>query len=210
MKGQLVVDTTKFNAFLRDLRRVTGKSQRTVIRAEAAKIVEKAASSTKAAKAESIRKSHTPYPDGKRKWTRLNGKLYNLTNRYNDQLWSELETQLKERKDTLLARRGLSKKSFLVMAQAAGLVISTPGFVVRAEGFDLSQVTGATEEESGNRYVLTLSNDSTTNAHSNAVHAFSAAATGRMKYFQNNLRKGVFDDIKATTKKYPGIYTNGG
>ncbi len=206
MQGSIDIDADKFSAFLRDLTRVTGKSQRQVIRAEAAKIIEKAMSGTKVARAERIRETNRPPPGGTRKWARVDGKLYRLANRYSDLMWDKLETSLKQTEKKLLSHRGISKKSFLVMAQAAGLEIATPSYVVKAEGFDLSTVTSATEDENGGQYVLSLRNDSRSNASSDALPAFKAAVTGRMKFFQNNLKKGVFDDIAATAKKYPGVF----
>lgn len=209
MKGSITVDPSKVTGFLRELKQITGATQKQVIRGEATKMVDKALSGTKVAKAETIRANHTPFPEGKRKWTRRNGKLYKLTNRYNGLLWDALESELEAKKKKLLSHRGISKKSFLVMAQAAGLEIVTPAYVVKAEGFDLTTVTGADEVEKGGDYVLTLRNDSTTNIPSDAADSFKAAVSGRVKFFQNNLKKGVFDSVEATAKKYPGIFAQG-
>lgn len=168
---------------------------------ETAKVAEGAMKRTDTATAQSIRKNHTA-----QEWVTLNGKRYKLANRFPRQLWAALSSKRKASLARKLAARGLAKQTWLNIAQLLGFDISAPGFVKAARGkvSNLENVA-VTRSKGSAAYGVRIENHSPLMRWAKGRAALVAAIAGRRKFFAENLKRGVFDDLRQVAKKYPRL-----
>jgi hypothetical protein len=203
MNHSTTVDMQNFHAALTSLAARVGTSFAEVARYEAGKIFESAIRYTPAATVQSIKGNQELG-----KVQVLDGKKYWMDNRYPQSLWNRL---LKARKTSLqrkLRSRGLAKKSWFELALVAGMHVSAPAFVKKAiagTGKEYpSNYTVAEGTRGAPDYRIEFWNAQPT-VQGRGPSALSRAIRGRMRYFENNVRRGVFQDAQAVARAYPGL-----
>jgi hypothetical protein len=107
--------------------------------------------------------------------------------------------------------RGLSKKSWFMLAAKMGLPVNAPGYVKKAiarTGKSYPQNYSVTRNENKNSLTFEFVNNQPTVQFEEAggYSALRRALAGRVKFFQNNMKTGVFQSAAAIAKKYKGIY----
>ena len=191
-----------------EIARAAGVTYEEVVKSETQKILEAASKNTAAAQVKSIE----AFVKGKIART-VGGKTYLMNGsayaprgwRLRDEAWSAVQTQIassiKRRKEA----RGLSKKSWLQIAERLGFDISVPGYVSAAttRGGDYPENAQAREDRQGSDFSITLSNSRTYS--SSVFDAIRKAMNGREKFFKENLKQGVFKSIGTIAAKYPGL-----
>ena len=229
---KMTIDTSGFNAAARALSSLSGVPLLPVLEAEAAKVLEKAASLTPSAAVAKIRAAHEL---GRRKYEGAppasyapktaagqrhrstiqlspNGMIwYNVRqHRQPNTIWTSIRRKNREALKKALAARGLAAQSWLKLATLAGLVIKVPGYVRRAlpstgrtyENETYKQTTGT--EKSGIYFATTQP----TLRSINGDRILSRSLAGRVKYFETSLKKGVFTELRTIAARYPGLRAN--
>ncbi len=209
-----------FNGAMRDMAARLGdpKTQMNVINYEVARIVEKALVLTKAASIAGIRKDWMA-----KDWTTYNKKHYKLNDKpypftypkprtvngmkYLDGTWSGIQEYRKRLLIKKLGARGLAKRSWLELGISFGQNIKAPGYVVGAisKGHTGRENVSARQQPSTRGYGLVIQNSSPLLQFSDARRAFFSAVAGRRRFYETNVAKGVFNDLKQVAKKYPGM-----
>lgn len=205
MDPRFRVEVGNFNRAMREMQ---GRLRSTVtleqvIDYEVAKIVEAALSKTKAATVSGIRQSAET-----REWTTYQGKKYKLANKYPKALHLAIAEKRKASLTRKLAARGLAKNAWLALARVIGFDISAPGFVAaarRPNGKGNEENVDAQRNYKESAYGLEISNNSPINRWADARQAFFAAVIGRRKFYEQNLKRGVFNDLGKVAAKYPGL-----
>lgn len=189
-------------------------TQRQVIDNEVARVLEKTIANTGKASEEKIVSRVL-----NRAVFTVNGKKVYVANidtgkgwHVSDAVWGQVIDQQKQSLARKLAKIGLSKNSWYLIAQAAGFEISAPSYVKNARTTTTNQaadVSIARDEQTG-AYSIEISNSMPVlrSPYVNGAQALFSAVVGRQKFFENNVAKGVFDSIDAIAQKYPGIQTN--
>ena len=213
---KMTIDTSGFNAAARALSSVSGVPLLPVLEAEAAKVLEKAASLTPSAAVAKIRAAHEM---GRRKYEGAptiqlspNGMIwYNVRqHRQPNTIWNSIRRKNREALKKALAARGLAAQSWLKLATLAGLVIKVPGYVRRAlpstgrtyQNETYKQTTGT--EKSGIYFATTQP----TLRSISGDRILSRSLAGRVKYFETSLKKGVFTQLRTIAARYPGLRAN--
>lgn len=151
----------------------------------------------------------------------INGKSWHEMNgsrRWSNQRWGRYQFYLAEAKRRRVdlaaakASRGVSKASWLQIAEEAGLDLgdAVPAYVrsarpsngkVYRNGFAKKTLEAAA-------FVIEISNDHPIVVGKlNGAQILQGAIDTRMKAFGHEMRTGVFDDIAARAKRYPGLFT---
>ncbi len=204
MDAGVTVQVEKFNAAMREMQsRLAGRATlEQIIDYEVSKIIEAALKGTDAATVNSIRRSLE-----EREWTTLNGKKYKLTNRYPNPVWNAIIAKRKASLTRRLAARGITKQSWLALARQIGFDIEAPSYVRRAtvERHTNDENVDSRRDYKTSAYGLAIANHAPLLQFVGAKQAFFSAVVGRRKFFENNLKRGVFNDLAAVAAKYPGI-----
>lgn len=127
--------------------------------------------------------------------------------------WKTFEALAKaKRKDPKKAvkSRGLAKQTWHLIAQELGIDIGAPGYVQNARSPD-----GRTFREGAARKIVEAAAFYIEVANSNPLMAgklnghsiMQRAIQQRLRAFEIETQKGVFDDIATRAKRYPGIFT---
>jgi hypothetical protein len=211
-KNTAELDATRFRRMVLEMSKHARITPEQVIDFEAGKMIESALKFTKVAKSGDIRKRVTDQIFN-RPFRTLNGKIYFLGNRYPDAIWSKLKSsqqkEVSEKLKVLLKRRGLAKQSWWLLGKKLGIEIKAPAFAQKAEvaGADLPGNVRFRREGTGKKSILTLVNDSpsATSKGGKGHDAMRKAFRGRLKFFERNMKEGVFQNIKTIAAKYPGI-----
>lgn len=185
---------------MREMSRITGLSFAEIIRAETKSILEAAAKKTAAAQVKLIEANANAKPV-----RTLNGKRYYMQNRYPDAIWKALQLQIKNSIKRRKDARGLSKKSWVQIAEKLGIEISVPNYVAKAttKSGDYPENAAGAEKLEGNSFNIEITNSRT---YSPTVRdAIRAAMRGRTNFFKKNLRLGVFQKTAEIAAKYPGL-----
>jgi hypothetical protein len=109
-----------------------------------------------------------------------------------------------------LAARGLSKKGWVQVADKLGISLDgVPGYVGLANTSqgDYPEDAIATKKGVGSKYSIDGANFRVYDPR--IIGAFAKAMNGRVNFFRQNLRKGVFDKAETIAAKYPGLTVNG-
>lgn len=182
--------------------------------ASIAKIREAADSASMTAQPESLYTPRTPAGRAARERAFRTAKkgllVYWLDHRYPDALWRSIKRARAANLKAALASRGLSKRTWLELARLIGFDIKAPGFVKKAkpsvgEGKFAANFTLRRAAGQSGRMSLTLTNAQPTIVKLRGGAILQRAITGRVKYFETSLRKGVFDDLVQVARRYPGI-----
>ena len=128
-----------------------------------------------------------------------------MENRYPDALWAALQLQIKNSIKASKAARGLAKKSWMQIAEKLGIEISIPNYVAKAttRGGDYPANAHGAEKQEDNAFHIEIRNSRTYSP--SVVDSLRAAMRGRTRFFQNNLKRGVFQKTSELAAKYPGL-----
>lgn len=207
-RSEWLCDTSELNRICAALSRVTGMAQMEILENEVAAILQRALSRTKSARAQQIREAYA-----KKTWTHLDKKRYYLKNRYPDELWARIVEARKETLRKRLQRRGLSKQSWEMLAQAMGMTIAAPAFVKNANvnGRKFRENVLANKGTSRDKPFIEGTNRAPSVDTPGAAgrSALQGAISGRVKFFEKNLAEGVFRDVREIAAKYPGMKVAG-
>jgi hypothetical protein len=228
---KLTIDTSNFNAAMRSLALLSGVPLVRILDNEATQILQKCAAETPSTTNTKIHNRHdlglmeftSALPDiyepqtkaGKiaRENARLtkNGFLryYVRKHRYPAALWSALEKLEKERIAAALKAKGLTKQTWWKLGNLAGLAIRVPGYVLKAiattaKTYANESFKAVKGQHRCGLYFKTkmpLLRKRTVDG----AGILARALAGRVKYFETNLRKGVFNSIANIAKRYPGL-----
>jgi hypothetical protein len=134
--------------------------------------------------------------------------LYNLANNYPPALWNIIDRKRKADLERALHARGLAKKSWLYVARALGIPLSTPGYVAKAiptTGREYPQNITARKQVDQNKITVSFLNAQPTVNAIGGKSALQRAISGRVKFFLTNMKTGVFNSMQEVAKKYPGL-----
>ena len=210
-----------FSHSMKELSKLTGLSFADVIRSETKSILEEAVKKTKAAQVKLIES------DVKQTILRkIHGKTYLINTsekfkcpswwspqapkgwRLPPSVWAAVLSQIKSDIALKKQARGLAKKSWLQIAESLGFWISVPDYVKNATTPKGDYPKDATAKESKdlNSFFIELTNSRT---YSGSVpDALRAAVRGRTKFFEKNMKLGVFKKLSEIAAKYPGLKVN--
>jgi len=193
-----------FNACMKDMtaRLGTSVTQKQVIESEVRKILEKTIKNTDTATRASVEESIKTRGD----WRTYNGKKYKITNRFPDGVWNMITGRLDASLKRKLAAISLSRKAWWTLGIMIGPT-DAPAQTKRAVSkVDQSVNVGVAKDESVNgNYGLTITNSSPLIGVSKGRQALFSAIAGRIGFYKQNLKRGVFNDLALVAKKYPGI-----
>jgi len=202
------VVTSEFSRAMQEMSRITGFSFADIIRAETKSILESAAKKTAAAQVKLIeaRVKGTVARTIKGKTYLLPGSVHASKGwRVSDRVWASLQLQIKNSIKRRKDARGLSKKGWVQIAEKLGIELSVPKYVAKAttpKG-DYPENAQAAEKQTGPQFFIEITNSRT---YSPSVRdAIRAAMRGRTRFFQNNLKRGVFEKTSEIAAKYPGL-----
>ncbi len=204
MDLRLRLEIGKFNSALREMsaRLSHTIAEERIVEYEVGKIIEATLAGTRAATVSGIRASAETA-----EWTTYNGKRYKLSNRYPNALWRGIAAKRKESLMRKIAARGLAKQSWLALANLIGVEIRAPGFVrsATAPTHTNSENVNIRRDYGARRFGLGISNTSPLLRFSDGRRAFFSAVIGRRRFYETNLRRGVFGDLAKIAAKYPGL-----
>jgi hypothetical protein len=210
----ITVDTHNFNAMLRQLKGMTGAEFKDVVRGEVSSVLEGAMRNTKSAKESKIRYHYTSpiTAKGRPRMLEMNGKMYSLNRRYPDSLWDQIVAFEAANEKEALARRGLSKQSWLRIAESLGMRLRKVPLYVRGakvKGSTYPMPVRSSEAAMGARYLITIENSLNVLVKIGGRAALQKAINGRVGYYVHNVRHGVFKRVATIAKAYPGIRVSG-
>lgn len=224
MSGTAIIDTSKFNAMIRELSRKAEVPDDQVLVHEIGKVLEATIANTPALKVSKLRArteaalfSAQPAslysPKRGRRGVSLtkNGFIpYYLRNRYPDALWNAIAARRTASLRRALKARGLAKKSWWEIAKALGLTIAVPGYVTSAipsTGRTYQGNTKVSVARASAKLQIKIENaQPTVNLPTvGGTRALQRAIDGRTKFFIQNIGRGVFNDLEKIAKKYPGM-----
>lgn len=213
----LDVDTKDFDKMIGELAAVCSVPPDKVLREEVGRVLSQAIKNTTAADVASIKRhadqarySLQPaslYAPKRRRASRSGRLAYNLSYRYPDRLWAAIQKaraiDLKRR----IGARGLAKQSWYKLGLMLGLNVEAPAYVKRAvprTGKTYKDEATQVTQGKGNMAITIQTNQPTLTAIGGEV-ALQRAIDGRTKFFIQNVLHGVFEDMAARAKKYPGV-----
>ena len=238
------LDSRQFDAMVAHLAELTGADLAKVIKAEAASILGKTLQKTGVSTAKLVAQKYTYKEGGKGSenaftipFVRLNGRKVRTrsikrkgmwvqqkkgkvwkADKLNPE-WKQLQAELKRLMKRAKSRRGLSKATWVRVAQGAKLgqlKPKPPAYVMQAlQGFTSrlksSNSGKVVKENMGQVYYVQVKNYSKTAMAPKAKKgpggygAFKQAMRGRVDHFNYSMAKGTFDNAEKMAKKYPGI-----
>ena len=229
----LRVDTSEFSAMCRQLSQISAASQQKILDAEVAKVLEAAVRHTPAAKVSAMRARqeqarysaqpaslYTPRsPSGRRhragvKPTKRGFIRYHLANRYPAELWKKIVTRRKASLARKIRARGLARRSWLMIADALGLKIAVPSYVKGAvattgKNYATNVSVGRRRSVAGVGITIVNSQPTVNLPNVGGAAALQKAINGRVNYFAQNLKRGVFRSAQRIAKAYPGVSWQG-
>jgi hypothetical protein len=209
-KLQLV--TKEFTLAMREMHRRLRNSvtYQQVIDHEVGRVMESSAKNTGSASRQKIRATvarKSIFTVRGKRWGTKNfktGKQWRLP----DDVWTGMQNQREAILTRKLAAVGITKRSWLNIAEKMGQQITVAGFV------QSSRVERDTSGNTDTRGVASTTSfiRSIKNKHplldvpaTQGIRAFFAAVAGRVNYFHTNVKKAVFTDLADAAKKYKGM-----
>ena len=229
------LDTSDFNRYLRSLSASLGPGVRfsTIIKAEAAAILAKAADKTKRAKASKINKRYTILGSTKtsRKkgprtqnpelipYVRLRGKKFPTSGMYYpNATYQEIKKKLLFFKDRAKSRMYSGKATWLLIAKKGRL--NTRRFPARSKMdqavaaqagiYSQNSVENGTQRKIPFKFSFKIFNGArcALNRSAGGIKALKSAMGGRMGYYRRNMRTGAFNTASDVARAYPGVYVD--
>ncbi len=224
MSGSATIDTSKFNAMVRELARKANAPDDEILSYEVGKVLEATVQFTPALQVSKLRSRteaalfsmqpaslYTPKRGRRSVKISKNGFIaYYLQNRYPNALWSAISARRKASLARALRARGLAKKSWWEIARLLGITIKVPNYVpiaVASSGRSYPGNVSAKRLRPAAKLQITIENaQPTVNIPQvGGARALQRAIDGRTKFFIQNVGRGVFDDVAKIAKKYPGV-----
>lgn len=206
MDVRLKVETQNLNLALKEMqRRMAGRVEpRRIIEYEAGKVLESALSKTAKATRQSILESSK-----NREWgtydTGKGPQHVKLSWRFPNAKWAQIVAIRSAHLAKRYAAIGLSKALFLTSIEQLGQPANVPGYVSSAKPRHREDST-MTQQADEKSYVITFNWDSPLiNFGSKFTQALFSAIRGRARFFAENAKRGVFDQMSAIAAKYPGL-----
>jgi hypothetical protein len=179
-----IIDTSAFVKMVKDLANISTADLEKTLKSEITSVLSRAAKFTKTADTKKIRA------------TVDKSKLKKATKKIN----------LKAK----LGARGLSKKTWVQLAATLGESLKVPKFVDNAKpqngkayGIQVSSNTIKTKD------ILSIQVENhqptVVGPGINGAKILTMAISGRVKYFEDNLKRKIFTNLAKTAKRYPGI-----
>lgn len=226
MEVDFTIDDRDFGAAIHALAELSSTDLREVIREETKAVLTAAVKRTEAATASLIRRRYTlegtatqarkgelpKQPGYLTPYVNLDGNLVSVreTIRKPGQ-FSRVKKALKEEMKKALGRRGLAKLTWVLIGDDLGLEIAAPAYVRKAgeSASNYRQACEGKEDFNRSNHVITIFTTGKTvlspGGKGNA--ALRGAMSGRARYFDTNLKRGVFRSMEKIAKKYPGLFT---
>jgi hypothetical protein len=216
MNAPSIVSFRNLSDVILGLSKASGTAIPDICDNEMARILEKSISLTPAAKVAKIRANAESREWGMHKTgippkRTFKGKLspggykrYKYGNKYPDQVWAKISDQRKASVLEKIARRGLSKQSWLKLAQLLDLDVKATKLVQKlpanfAGNFAVSRNRG------DGKYSVNIRNAQPTVNRIGGSRILKKAVAGRVKFFETNIRNGVLSEMDKFAKAYPGI-----
>jgi hypothetical protein len=180
----LKVDTSAFNSMVSQLASKSASSFASALKLEVARVLEKASKTTRAADGKKIRATvdkTAAAPTTKKRLLRAK-----------------------------LGAKGISKKTWSDLAASIGASIKVPGYVTKAKpsnGKDYGTQVSSRSGGTGPLYSIQIENHQPTvvGPGIDGAKVLSMAIAGRIKFFEGNLKRKLFDDLGKTAERYPGV-----
>ena len=144
----------------------------------------------------------------------LNGKRYYIRKRHSDQMWWLIKLRLREMKETALSRRTADKGAWYAMAKHANLPM-TPFVNKMAMDMALNNqwptffrsMYGTILNDNIDKYAVEVHShqESVLNPDAGGIDALRHSMRGRIGYYKQNLKRGVFLHARTIAQKYPNI-----
>lgn len=234
MKPIVRVDANQLVVAMREMQKRLGMPTiKPIIENEVKSILQKSASLTKKGSAKKIKKSifgripekkiqgrkvsqpgmgsqnRRTRPDDGSGWiTTPDGRKWQRSWTIPDSEWNGMMQKKKDDLKETLARIGLSAQTWLQIANDLNLLIEVQKRVANAKvnGAIIRHKASARKDESDqNNFVIYISNDNPLSRYTGARSALQKAINGRVGFFKANARNGVFNNLSAVAKKYPGL-----
>ena len=208
----LELQVAKFNSFTRDLARRARADLPTVIRHEAGKIMEKTARLQTRATMQSLEESARTRPPWRtfrgvpKKDASTSDRLL-ITRKYPDWKWNFMRANFHDGPSgESVLRMNLAASTWLDMSRKLlDQVRKPPKWNEPKKPVGWSKQTIVMENLDMDRFFVMILNFSSAVRLSGGSQALFTAIAGRRRFFERNLRMGVFKTAEATAKKYPGI-----
>lgn len=140
--------------------------------------------------------------------------IMNGNRRWSDERWAAYQAEEADRRADLklaiaeaLARRGLPKQSWYMLAEIIDIRLKAPEEVINAKvrGVRRLDLVSAVVSDVRNAFVIEFTNSSRISYHKGGARILSTALQGRVKYFRRNLQKGVFESLEKVHRAYPNL-----
>jgi uncharacterized membrane protein len=203
---KLEIKVDQFNACMNEMAsRLQGSAtKKEIIRSEVQSILQKTINSVKVGSVAKIVASQAGT-----QWTTMAGKKYKLSNRYPDALWGVIKATREKDMAIRIASIGWGARAWYELALLLGLTLTAKEASTAVEpGRDAAAYVKAAVEDAGNVYKIQVTNNSRLQTWIGGAAAFFSAIAGRVGFFNQNLKHGVFNDMKQVAAKYPGIEVN--
>jgi hypothetical protein len=213
------VNTRGFSQMCKHLARMADVPPQDAVTHEVGRVIETTMNSTKSASAAKIKNYGSRFyavgqdaysPKRVRRYGNptKNGYLYYyMENRYPNDLWRALVGRRAASRKKKLAARGLSKQSWLRLAQQLGTPIKARDYVANAvptTGQQYQNTSVRIQKGKGTLLIVTA-NSQPTVVKLGGAREFQAAIDGREKFFVRNIGLRVFNDAAKIAKQYPGM-----
>lgn len=213
---RLGIKFDEFSAMLRELKAKLGDSMtmRKLVDHEVGRVLERAIELTGKADEKKIQKrvkNRAVFMIGGKRWSTRDwktGQSWHVP----DAIWSEIEAKRGRSLTRKLAKIGLSKKSWFMVAVKAGIPLDkVPDYVANAHTtiVDTSGNASVMRSGDGGNYTIGIENKMPILQWSpvNGTQALFSAIVGRVKFYENNIARGVFSEMAKIAEKYPGLKT---
>jgi hypothetical protein len=223
-RSSVQVEDWKFGRVVAELMKISGKSFREVIRAEAAQILSGTMTSTRVASIKKIVAQQMPIGfkhsrnRGNKKFGKIGGRFYYLGGRQKGENWEQLLQNRIRRTDKILANRGVTAGQFYVMSQMLKLKLPKPPrnkAILNPNHSKISRYLNPREiNKSKDNYTLFLESSMNVNANTggngtkfkSAGLVITQKVSGRAKLFSRAVRNEFLKDIKFRTRYYPLLF----
>lgn len=147
---------------------------------------------------------------------RRGGGVWHLVNKHyeRDEDWNLFQEMMRdlirhraELTKEWIARRGMPRASWNWISQDLGVTLRAAAIVLNAtvRGRVMKEVGRATKKKSADSFSITMTNSSIASLRKDAAGILERTVRGRVKYFERNLEKGVFDSMKNVERAYPNL-----
>ena len=223
-KNKTEVESYKFGRIVKELMKMSGKTFREVIRAEAGHVLAGSMNATRVGNKSKIIKHQMPMNKryqrtrGEKEFGKIGNDWFYLGGRHPDQRWQELLSNREKRTDKILENRGITASQFFIMSKMLNIKLPRPPKnqeISKSSHNKIRKVLSPHEQnKSKNKYLLILETKAKGNSWTggkgkkfkSAGYILENKVSGRKKMYAQAIRKGFINDIKFRTKNYPLLF----